>query len=100
VVEARGELDLTSAASLDAALAATTAGTVILDLGALAFVDSAGIRAIDQAHRRLADEGRRLLIVAGPDSRAAWTFRVAGFADHYVHDSLAQAEQAASDGAG
>ena len=96
VVEVRGELDLTNAPSLTAAIAAATAATVILDLGALAFVDSAGIRAIDQAHRRLADDGRALLIVAGPETRAAWTFRVAGFADGFVLGSLEEAERAAS----
>jgi anti-sigma B factor antagonist len=96
IVEVRGELDLTNAQSLGDALAGTGSPTVILDLGALAFIDSAGIRTIDQAHRRLADDGRRLLIVAGLDTRAAWTFRVAGFADGLVLASLNEARERAA----
>jgi anti-sigma B factor antagonist len=92
VVEVRGELDLTNAPSLDDALSEVTGSTVILDVGALAFIDSAGIRTIDQAHRRFAESGRKLLIVAGAESRAAWTFRVAGFADGFVLESLAEAQ--------
>ena len=86
-IEVQGELDLTNAAGLEEALQ-TTASAVVLDLGGLAFIDSAGIRTIDLAHRRLADEGKQLLVVAPPDSRAAWTFRVAGLADGYVFESV------------
>ena len=72
---------------------------MILDLGGIAFIDSAGIHAIDQAHRRLAETGRSLLVVAPDESRAAWTFRVAGFGEGFVLDSrasaLAEAERAA-----
>lgn len=89
-IEVQGELDLTNAAELDEALQ-TTASAVVLDLGGLAFIDSAGIRTIDLAHQRLADEGKRMLVVAPPGSRAAWTFRVAGFADEYVFESVARA---------
>jgi anti-sigma B factor antagonist len=92
VVEVRGELDLTNASSLDEALSETTGSAVILDLAALAFIDSAGIRTIDQAHRRFTENGRKLLIVAGAESRAAWTFRVAGFADGFVLESVAEAQ--------
>lgn len=89
-IEVQGELDLTNAAELDEALQ-TTASAVVLDLGGLAFIDSAGIRTIDLAYRRLAGEGKRLLVVAPTDSRAGWTFRVAGFADEYVFESVALA---------
>lgn len=91
VVVVRGELDLTNAQALDDALAGASGRTVILDVGALSFIDSAGIRTIDRAHRRLADEGRSLLVVAGEGSRAGWTFRVAGFANGFVLESLADA---------
>lgn len=96
VVEVRGELDLTNAGALDEALSGTRSRIVILDVGQLAFVDSAGIRTIDQAHRRLGDEGRALLVVAGEDTRAAWTFRVAGFVDGFVHGSLDAARERAA----
>jgi len=88
VLVVRGELDLTNACELADALSGTTSQTVVLDLGELAFLDSAGMRTIDQQHRRLTAEGRRLLIVAPADSRAAWTFRVAGFSDTLLHESL------------
>jgi anti-anti-sigma factor len=95
----RGELDLTNASALDEALLQTSARAVILDLDGLDFVDSAGMRAIDRAHRRLADDGRMLLIVAPGESRAAWTFRVAGFADGAVLESVELAQRRAADNA-
>jgi stage II sporulation protein AA (anti-sigma F factor antagonist) len=74
-----GELDLTNAGELEVALHASVAARVVLDVGGLDYLDSAGIRAIDNAHRRLVAEGRSLRLVAPEGSRAAWTFRVAGF---------------------
>lgn len=91
----RGELDLTNASLLADGLATTSLPSVILDLGGLAFVDSAGIRTIDSAHRRLGEQGRRLLLVAPEGTRAAWTFKVAGFPDGYLLRSVADAEQIA-----
>jgi anti-anti-sigma factor len=88
VVAVRGELDLTSAGALEDALSHAHRRSVVLDLSLLAFVDSAGIRSIDLAHRRLRDAGRSLVVVAPPESRAAWTFRVAGFDSHICFDSL------------
>jgi anti-anti-sigma regulatory factor len=67
----------------------------VLDLGLLVFVDSAGIRTIDLAHRALRDSGRTLLVVAPPESRAGWTFRIAGFDSNVVLDSLDAVEQRA-----
>ena len=84
VVELAGELDLTNAAQLDDALAGTTATAVYLELTRLTFIDSAGMRAIDRARAGMAAHGRRLLLVAPPDSRAAWTFRVAGLTDELL----------------
>jgi anti-anti-sigma factor len=95
VLVVRGELDLTNADALEAEVLRTQRPTVVLDLSKLVFVDSAGIRAIDSAHRQLGDEARALLVVAPPESRAAWTFRVAGFDGRVVVDSLdAAAERA------
>lgn len=88
VLELRGELDLTNAEELDEALSQADGGTVILDLGGLSFIDSAGMRAIDQAHRRLAEAGRTLLVAAPEESRAGWTFRVAGFGDDFLLESV------------
>jgi anti-sigma B factor antagonist len=88
ILEVRGELDLTNADMLDEALAQTSTRAVIVDLAGLGFVDSTGMRAIDQAHRRLAAAGRTLLIVAPADSTAGWTFRIAGFGNGSVLESL------------
>lgn len=88
VLVVRGELDLTNACELANAVSTTTSETVVLDLAELAFIDSAGMRVVDQQHRRLAAAGRTLLVVAPAESRAAWTFRVAGFPDGLVHESL------------
>ena len=88
VVRVGGELDLTNTPELDQALARAVSRVVVLDLSELAFVDSAGMRTIDQAHRRLAENDRMLLIVAPAESRAAWTFRVAGFSEDLLHESL------------
>ena len=88
VIAIGGELDLTNTQRLADALAAASAPTVILDLGGLDFIDSAGIRTIDQMRRLLASAGRTLLIVAPQDSRAAWTFRVAGFDGDFVQPSV------------
>jgi anti-anti-sigma regulatory factor len=65
-----------------------SARVVILDLSGLAFIDSAGLRAIDRANGTMAADGRMLLVVAPESSRAAWTFRIAGFADDSFLDSL------------
>jgi anti-anti-sigma factor len=82
-----GELDLTNVTELEHALFETEAAAVVLDVGALTYLDSAGIRAIDLAHRRFAEQERSLHLVAPHDSRAAWTFRVAGFAEDAVAES-------------
>jgi len=97
IIEVRGELDLTNAETLAEALAGTSTRAVIVDLGGLGFVDSTGMRAIDQAHRRLAAAGRTLLIVAPAESTAGWTFRIAGFSNGSVLESLDLALQQVPD---
>ena len=83
-----GELDMANADQLARALEAASAPRVVLDLEGLAYLDSAGIRAIDRAHRELTEGGRVLAVVASRDSRAGWTFRVAGFGEGLVVESL------------
>ena len=83
-----GELDLTNIDMLATALATSTSSSVILDVSGLTFIDSAGIRAIDEVHRELAEAGKTLLLVAPTGSRAAGTFRIAGFAESFVLESL------------
>jgi anti-anti-sigma factor len=100
VVGLRGELDLTNSHQLAEALAATSTQAVVLDLSLLAFVDSAGIRTIDRARRRFDEAGRRLLVVAPADSRAGWTFRVAGLGEGHVLGSMEHALAAAAESNG
>lgn len=96
-LEVRGDLDLTNTNVLEDGLARTRAHTIVLDLGFVVFVDSAGIRAIDHAHRELRAAGRRLLVVAPPESRAGWTFRIAGFDGDAILESVEAAARRASE---
>jgi anti-anti-sigma factor len=94
ILHVRGELDLTTTDGLEAALDETRATRVILELNMLTFVDSAGIRSIDLANRAFREAGRSLVVVARPESRAAWTFRVAGFGEDTVLGSVDDAVDA------
>lgn len=96
IVRVRGELDLTNASVLEDALAQAGGAATILDLSGLVFVDSAGIRTIDSAYKRLRQAGHALVVVAPPDSRAGWTFRVAGFSTDFVLDSVEAAAESAA----
>jgi anti-anti-sigma factor len=65
-IEARGELDLHNAHTLEAALReaeASGAGEIVLDLSALEFIDSTGLRTVVQASRRAGRD--RLGVVRG-----------------------------------
>ena len=95
VIELEGEVDLANADVVRHAVSGTTAPTVVLDLGGVGFVDSAGLRAFDAVNRELAAAGRALALVAPPGSRAAFTFRVAGFAEGGVHESVEAVVRAA-----
>ena len=99
VLRVLGEVDLSNAERLESAVATTEAAHVVLDLAGLEYVDSAGIRAIDRGYRELASQGRSLSIFSPPGTRAAWTFRIAGFGDGIVVESLevATARARASD---
>jgi anti-anti-sigma factor len=70
VVAPVGELDLATASSLGAALAAAAhrgASRVLLDLRRLTFVDSSGIALIVKLQRHFAAEGIRFGVVKGDD---------------------------------
>jgi anti-sigma B factor antagonist len=88
VVRAVGEVDLTNAEALQRAVEETTARGVVLDVSRLAYVDSSGIRAIERGFRSLRSEERSLVVVAPAETAAAWTFRVAGFDDAVMHESV------------
>lgn len=66
----RGELDISSAARVEAELArreAEAPGLVILDLSGLLFMDSTGLRIVVGADARARERGGRLVIVRGPE---------------------------------
>lgn len=98
VVELDGELDLASAGVVREALSGTSAATVVVDLGRVVFLDSAGLRALDSGNRELEAAGRTLVLVAPAGSRAAFTFRVAGFQDGTVYESVEDALRMAEAG--
>lgn len=67
VVLPAGELDLATAPGLAAALTATVAPRVILDLRRLTFIDSSGIGMIIKFQRHFAVEGVHFGVVKGGD---------------------------------
>ena len=63
IVSATGELDLATAAPLEAAVRSLLRrGPVVLDLRELAFMDSTGVRTLDALARDADREGRRFAI--------------------------------------
>ena len=68
VIELGGELDLTSRAAFDQAVAeaaASDADRILIDLDRLQFIDSTGLQGILAAKRQLAMEPDRLRITRG-----------------------------------
>ena len=70
VVEAVGEVDLTTAPQLREVLLAVVSGevksAVIVDLSKVDFIDSAGLALLVEARKRLSPEGRTLNILLSP----------------------------------
>jgi len=93
VIRLQGDVDFAIADDVREALCAAGADVVVVDLGPIDFIDSAGLRALDRANRELCVAGRTLALVAPPASRAAFTFRVAGFSSDGVHDSVDAVQQ-------
>jgi anti-sigma B factor antagonist len=69
-VIADGELDLSTAPLLEAALLAaeaTGATAITLDIDAVSFIDSTGLRVLLEAHARSETDSRRLRLTRGSD---------------------------------
>jgi anti-sigma B factor antagonist len=84
LVAARGELDIQSAAELDAAVDALLEQqprTIAVDLRELEFVDSRGLRAIVLAHRRCAARDVRFAVIRGT-RQVARLLEIARIGDH------------------
>jgi anti-anti-sigma factor len=78
VLRCAGEVDMSNADDLRAAIESTAAADVIVDIGDLRYLDSSGLRAIEQAFRRARSSSRSFALVAPPGSPAEWTYRVSG----------------------
>jgi anti-anti-sigma factor len=78
VLRCAGEVDMSNADDLRAAIESTAAADVIVDIGGLGYLDSSGLRAIEQAFRRARSSSRSFALVAPPRSAAEWTYRVSG----------------------
>jgi stage II sporulation protein AA (anti-sigma F factor antagonist) len=96
VLTVAGEIDLMNADALQEAVDGTSTTAVVLDLSQVAYLDSSGIRAIDRSRRRLVSEERSLVIVSPPDTPSSWTFRVAGFGNGLVVESVEAALRSAT----
>lgn len=96
VLTVTGEIDLTNADVLQRAVDRTSANSVVLDLSRVAYLDSSGIRALDRSRRRLHSDARSLVIVSPSDTPSGWTFRVAGFGEGLVVESVEAALTAAA----
>ena len=72
VVDLGGGLDLGSVARWEAEVgrAASTSGTVVLDLSAVDFLDSAGVHGLFRMLAGLDAQGKRLVVVAPHHGRA------------------------------
>ena len=88
VVAVAGEIDLTNADAMRAALEGTATLAVVLDLSAVTFLDSSGIRAIDLARRGLFGQERSLVVVSPGGTPSSWTLRVAGLDPGLVVESV------------
>jgi anti-anti-sigma factor len=90
-----GEVDLSTASRLEAAIAraAEPGLPLILDLTAVEFLDSAGARVLAEADQDLDDRGGRLLIV--PSAAVGRVFELGGLDQMlHVHATLGDALEA------
>ena len=89
VITARGDLDVTAAPALAAAIRrAADAGAIliVLDLKAVEFLDSSGLRAIVAESARLKAAGHQLLI-SGMSAAARHVLEIAGLLEEYAQRS-------------
>jgi anti-sigma B factor antagonist len=80
-----GEIDMSNAAELRAAIADYTANSsagVVLDLSSVHYVDSSGIHMLYRLSEGLRERGLALRIVIPPESPASDALRLAGIGAH------------------
>src|SRR3954466_14143436 len=74
VARIRGEVDMSNAGELNAALqnsVVQTAAVLVIDFSATDYLDSAGLHFIFDLGKRLRDRGQRLYLVVPPESPVA-----------------------------
>lgn len=100
VVEATGEIDLTTTMSLDAALVQALSEnppTVVLDLGGVSFLDSSGLATLVATHKATRQKGGELRLV-NPSDRVDAVLRVSGLDRVFpVYSSVEAAARIMSD---
>lgn len=88
VIEAVGEVDLTTAPQLKEALMAAVNGPekspVIVDLSKVDFIDSAGLALLVEARKKLAPEGRTLNVLLTPSRQPERVLKLGRF-DTIMH---------------
>jgi anti-sigma B factor antagonist len=78
-LEVSGEVDLSNAAELEAALDdafAAAAGRLIVDLGGLEFIDSTGLRSLLRFHQR--DQSATEIVYRNPRGQVAEVLEITG----------------------
>jgi anti-anti-sigma factor len=94
VIDARGEIDVSTAAELQPAIEAAlkAEGPVVVDLCAVSFLDSTGLYALLVLRRRMLEQERRVAIACWPSGAVAMTLAVSGTDQIFnVYDSRAAA---------
>jgi anti-sigma B factor antagonist len=97
IVELRGELDVTDAAAVAAALAVVVARApeIIVDLGGLEFIDSSGVAALARG-RKLARHAGGDLLLAAPRREVLRVLTLTRLIDVFpVHASVDEATRVA-----
>lgn len=83
VIEAVGEVDLTTAPQLKEALMAAVNGAekspIIVDLSRVDFIDSAGLALLVEARKRLAPDGRTLNVLLTPSRQPERVLKLGRF---------------------
>jgi anti-anti-sigma factor len=80
VIDARGEIDMSTAGELQPAIEAALRAEepVVVDLCAVSFLDSTGLYALLVLRRRLLEQSRRVAIACWPSGAVAMTLAVSG----------------------
>ena len=97
VVSITGEVDLSNAAEVTAAIVAAAPNEVagvVVDLSGLSYLDSAGIRMLAELARRLDWRQQTLRVVAPEDSRARKVLTISGTEPVLLLDPTVEAARA------